>query len=126
MRRHAEAVATGYVEVSSAGTTSTLAMTTLAQRDHNNSTKEITKAFTVKTIADDTAFATPCDSGNWQGLTKREYIATSILQGLMSDIEHLKNANEALDIAGADITSNLICDIAVHLADELIKALNEE
>lgn len=51
------------------------------------------------------------------GLTKREYIATACLQGLLSDARHI--------VANAKTTTRLI-QVAIAYADELLRELEKK
>lgn len=58
------------------------------------------------------------------GLTKREYIATTVLQGIVAVFSGSKNAEEQAKKAGVTLSRTMAL-YAVDVADELIKALNE-
>ena len=53
---------------------------------------------------------------NCSGLTKREYIATACLQGLLSEGDNILGANKA---------ERKLSDIAITYADELLKELEK-
>lgn len=66
-----------------------------------------------KTNPNQPAFACASDAGHQEGLTKREYFAAMALQGVLANPDnHSTNLQLAI--------------VSVAMADDLIKALNNE
>ena len=71
------------------------------------------------TIANDSIHNS--DEGVQDGLTKREYFATKAMEGLLSNPEWMIQYNGEKYLMEKDI----VAEVAVKMADELIKALNK-
>jgi hypothetical protein len=56
------------------------------------------------------------------GLTKREYFAAKAMQGLLSNPQWMREYKSEKYLMEADI----VAEVAVKIADELIKGLNKE
>jgi hypothetical protein len=68
------------------------------------------------------SFADAEAQGNYQGLTKREYFAGLVLQGICSNESWTKAANIPDDW---DEYRERVCKSSIDLADELLKQLND-
>jgi len=68
------------------------------------------------------------DARTQRGLTKREYFAAMILQGLMANPERYKYISDAIENDGMpqSLATEKNCNKAVKIADALIEALNKE
>jgi hypothetical protein len=60
--------------------------------------------------------------GVQDGLTKREYFAAKAMQGLLSNPQWMREYKGEKYLMEADI----VAEVAVNIADELIKGLNKE
>lgn len=80
-----------------------------------------------KTDGNDSAYAVFSDSYASYGLTKREYFAAMVLQGLMANPERYKYIADAVENDGMPqaLATQKNANKAVYLADALIEALNK-